>query len=586
MPNESTPVPTVTAAPGFHEADALRTIDLSDEPGAIRYAVGRQSRELLQLDGSPLPILDGEIRMSEATRAIQRALDSGAEVRFPPGVYLVDRLFVRRSHMTLTFARGAILCPVTREGGLVVEADHVTLRGLQIHQQPFEWGDPARYTYRDVGGAVHSASRFGLPRPRRQDVLLTIGRGGDDCTLHDLSIECSSRTDAMVHVYGVTKVRFFGGRLFGGASRATLPSLAEIEGDPTVVGAGTGLRLGSTDVDETGGIGELLCVGLSVTECWYAPVHFCANAPFDEPTFLGCNFEQALVAGVLVRPFTPKLDASGTQTDSSLEIKSLNLIGCHFEGLPAGVVVASAFVRGGTVTGTQFGLYRSTMVSNSDSLPLTEGAIFDVVGHVDLTVSGFAQGAFAEPRHLGNVSIGLGGRHALHSSQVVRTGAAPGAAIFHPPALFQQVSVSGCHAEGPIANGPAAFFVWRLGRRADLVGTLDMGNRWPNYALLSHTGCDCQPGLGFEANPQGPRRALVAEHIAATSVHLSPLPAPTAPTPFLGAQALGGGQAARLEDVQRLTAVVEVLRRELDSLRTAVRDAGGLRTPATFLGWR
>ena len=76
---------------------------------------------------------------------------------------------------------------------------------------------------------------------------------------------------------------------------------------------------GSTDV-----VDEIKAFGLSVHH-WKTGVKVVANASIDDPTFVGCNFENNDDYGFSLNPNYLEPGTKGV-------IFNLSLLGCHFEG--------------------------------------------------------------------------------------------------------------------------------------------------------------------------------------------------------------------------------------------------------------
>lgn len=542
--------------------------------GAHAYGTDA-SKRLVELDGTPLPIIDGKLQMVDSTEAIQAAIRGSLDVYFGPGIYFVRRLRFDRIGQKVTFAGGAVLCPIGDDAVVEVVASECVFRGLTIDQQPFEWGDPTAYAALDGSGASVRAVEFGIPRPELQKLILDVGKPSEPCAtpttanntcFYDLHVNVSRPTDAAVRVWGVTKVGFIGGLLVGGAW-----------GPRPTAGGGTGIRLGNEQIPTAdAGAYEISFVGMTIREFRFAGVHFCATAPYDEPTFVACNIEQVGSAAILVRPFFPRVvvDGGSTIVRAATEVKCLNLIGCHFEGTPYGISVErGAMIRGGSIQGCRFGLYEKA----AQERRLERGAMVHVDGAstVELTQawSGPPPEGAEDPPAIPQVSTGIARRREWIISQLgsfAGEGVTPGT-LSVPVCSFEQVHVTGNMLVGR-GEQERGVYVWSVGERAILAGTNDVGNRWVGARLVSRVSDDL--GLGFESPALGARRRLLEVVLDQLAV---PAPALTA-VPSIGrAGFLDVLGLPSMASVRALAGVVAELQQAFLALHHELRASGVLR---------
>lgn len=538
-------------------------------PDAHPYGVDAHNR-LVEHDGSPVPVVDGILEMVDSTRAIQEAIDGSLNVDFGPGIYFVRRLRFGRSGQTVTFAGGAVLCPISEDSVIEVAAPGCTFRGLAIHQQPFDWGGVSAYSGPDPSGACVRATAFGIPRPSFQGLILDVGAGASNTTFHDLQVQASYATDAAVRVWGVTTVRFYGGLLVGGAW-----------GTNPQHGCGTGIRLGNERLTTAdAGAYETLFVGMTIREFRFVGVHFCGTAPFDEPTFIGCNIEQVGSTAILVRPFFPavEVDSAGvTVVRGKLEVKCLNVIGCHFEGMRRALSIERhSIVRSGSIQGSRFGLYEKG--DQASRLRRCSMVSVEGTGSVELTQawSGPPPEGPGELPSIPRVSTGVADRQEWIISQLgdfAGEGVTNGT-LTVPGCTFEEVHVSGNMLVG-FDGAQSATRIWNVGAGATLAGTLDIGNRWQYAQVLSNVSRDV--GLGFEAPALGARRVLLADALS----HLA-VPAPEIPT-VPPIELVGPADLVLLQDLPRGSSVVALanavnaLRRAFLELHRELRESGVLR---------
>jgi hypothetical protein len=309
-------------------------------------------------------VADGSQSPEDLALAVQAAAATGKRVYFPAGRYVFTQWTFGEPYQHITCAPGAILTPASNQSWILFSGSFQTINNLRIQVPPTvplaTGSSSATFSWPD--GLIQFAAPDQMVRNLDVEalapiaVLVKISRAMGsqfehirilaDSTIHGVYVERSIKTI------------FIGGEIKGNNSYSKTRDS---------VGLYLGMDQHASTAEEYGrsGVAELRAYGLTVHH-WETGIRFAAQTQ-DDPTFMGCNFENNTMYGVRIDPATNQFNANGAGA-----VRNLNLFGCHLEGTCQSVYVArNAVVHSAMISGCVFGM----RVSGDDQGQVPSGQI-------------------------------------------------------------------------------------------------------------------------------------------------------------------------------------------------------------------